>query len=242
MKKIILIIVYSVFMRLFLKLTLGIKFHNREVLKKEGQFILVANHNSHLDAVTLMSAVPSSLIHKVHPVAASDYFGNSKAKTFLSKIFVNALLIPRSRSEEGPDPIELMAESLRAGESLILFPEGSRGKPEVMQRFRRGIGILLQQFPEITVIPVYLEGLGKSLPKGDTVLVPFNSVACFGGAVKINFGSPEEIAEELERAIHQLKDKTIIKEDIPSGNSETLTQERAAFVNAVHFMEHVKST
>jgi 1-acyl-sn-glycerol-3-phosphate acyltransferase len=156
-----------------------------------------------------MAAVPSGMIHKVHPAAASDYFGNSKFKSFMSRFFINALLIPRkcAVNGEGPDPIELMTQRIKDGGSLILFPEGSRGEVEVMQQFKRGIGLLLQRFPEIPVIPVYLEGLGKSLPKGESLMVPFNSMACFDDAKKVTITTPEDIASQLEIRIMDLKTK-----------------------------------
>ena len=209
MKKIILIVLYSFILRYFLKIFLGIKYQNRQVLNTTDQFIIVANHNSHLDAVVILSALPSSIIDKTHPVAAADYFANSGIKKFLSKTFVNTLLIPRKRPEkEGdPDPIELMCQKLQQGRSLILFPEGTRGEPEVMQRFRKGIGLLLERFPHIKVIPVYLEGLGKSLPKGDMVLVPFNSKALFGEPVTIEHAAPEDMALQIEHKVIDLKTK-----------------------------------
>jgi 1-acyl-sn-glycerol-3-phosphate acyltransferase len=74
MKKIILIIIYSVFWRNFLKIFIGLSYINNKSLKNKKQFILIANHNSHMDTMAIMSAMPSKYIHKVHPIAAVDFF------------------------------------------------------------------------------------------------------------------------------------------------------------------------
>ena len=75
MKKIILIIIYTVFWRYFLRIIIGLKYVNRGILKKKKHFILIANHNSHMDTMALMSAIPSRYIHRVHQIAADDFFG-----------------------------------------------------------------------------------------------------------------------------------------------------------------------
>lgn len=208
MQRIILTFLYSVVMRNFLKIFVGVGYENKEVLKKQKQFIIVSNHNSHLDTMALLSVLPSGIICNTHPVAAGDYFGKSKFKSFVTRFFVNAILIPRSRpkpGETGPDPIQLMLDALDRGESLILFPEGSRGEPEKLQKFKKGIGIILSQRPQICYIPVYMKGMGKVLPKGEKLLVPFNTFVRFGEPVKTKSSTIEGIVEEIEKGILSLK-------------------------------------
>ena len=65
MQKITLRLLYSVISRFFLKLIVGVQFGPARKLKSVPQFIVVANHNSHLDTMTLMAAMPSAIIHKV---------------------------------------------------------------------------------------------------------------------------------------------------------------------------------
>ncbi len=182
MKRVVLPLLYSVLMRTFLRVIVGVHFRNRDVIRKQEQFIIVANHNSHLDTMSLLAAIPWRMLWKTHPIAAGDYFGQSPIKAFFTRCFVNAVLIPRNRPKEGevgPDPIKLMMEQIDRGHSLILFPEGSRGEPEKFQKFKRGIGILLEQRPDVVVIPAFMKGLGKALGKGHTLLIPTNSVVIF---------------------------------------------------------------
>lgn len=84
-------------------------------------------------------------------------------------------IIPLSRAARGGlDPFKTCVEALDRGNLLLVFPEGSRGEPEVMGPFKRGVAVLAARRPQVPVIPIYLQGLGKALPKGDPVLVPFS--------------------------------------------------------------------
>ena len=184
MKKIILIIIYSFFWKNFLKIFIGLKYVNEKTLKNKKQFILIANHNSHMDTMAIMSAIPSRYIHKVHPIAARDFFGGSLFKKILMRYLVNATLIQRDRDDPNNDPIDSMDKMLKKSRSLILFPEGSRGIPGVMAKFKKGLGYLIQRNPEINVIPVYLDNVYKTLPRGKNLILPYNCSIKFGDPIK----------------------------------------------------------
>lgn len=196
-------------MRTFLRLIVGIKYHNESAFKGLKQFIVVANHNSHVDAMALMSAVPPHMLRKVHPVAAGDYFGKSKLKSFITRLFVNALLIPRARPVDGkgPDPVQMMLDVLKKGDSLILFPEGSRGEPEKLQKFKKGVGFLLEKNPHIPFIPVFMQGMGKVLPKGNGILIPSNTYVLIGDPVFCKTNNVDEIMADVEKSILSLHTK-----------------------------------
>jgi 1-acyl-sn-glycerol-3-phosphate acyltransferase len=187
MQRLVLRYGYGYLMRTFLRMFVGVKFDSARFLLDEKQFIIVANHNSHLDTMTIMSSLPRQMIHKVKPVAAADHFGKTKLKTKLSNFFVNTLLIPRKRDKENPanDPINRMLKALDEGYSLILFPEGTRGEPEVRQTLKPGIALVLTQRPHIKYVPAYMKGMGKAMPKDDSLIVPFASSIVFGKAKSI---------------------------------------------------------
>ncbi len=208
MRTVFLTLVYKVGMKFFLQVIIGVKYYNKKVLKNQKQFILVSNHNSHIDTMALMVAVPFRKLHKTHPVAAGDYFGNSRFKAFLTKLFINGILIARSKEEKGEfgDTIERLSRKLAKGNSLILFPEGSRGEPEKMQRFKKGIGVLLKQNPNVCYVPVYTNGLGTVMPKGRFLFVPYESDIYFGQPTYAKSMEVEEIAMEIENQILKLKE------------------------------------
>ncbi|MDC1063627.1 lysophospholipid acyltransferase family protein [Flavobacteriales bacterium] len=204
MKKIILIIIYSIFWKNFLKIFIGLKYVNEKTLKNKKQFILIANHNSHMDTMAIMSAIPSRYIHKVHPIAARDFFGGSVFKKILMRYLVNATLIQRDRDDPNNDPIDSMDKMLKKSRSLILFPEGSRGTPGVMSKFKKGLGYLIQRNPEINVIPVYLDNVYKTLPRGKNLILPYNCSIKFGDPIKFKSMDMEDILLSSEKSMQNL--------------------------------------
>ncbi len=101
------------------------------------------------------------------------------------------------------DPLEGICEVLERNEIVLLFPEGTRGEPEEMQEFKSGIAHLAKRMPEVPVYPIFLRGLGKSLPKGDFLLVPFFCDVSIGEPIKWQ-GDKAEFMERLRSSIEDL--------------------------------------
>jgi len=191
-------LIYRLMMKNFLRLIFGVSFQNTAHFKGLKQFIIVANHNSHLDTVTILSALPMSQITKVHPVAAGDYFGKNKLTTFLTEFFVNSLLISRNKNLAKRNALDDMDQLLKEGRSILIFPEGSRGEAEVVQDFKHGVSILLKKNPTIPFVPIFMKGMGKALPKGDPFLVPTQCDVKIGSPVYIENIEEKEISEITE--------------------------------------------
>lgn len=207
MKRWVLIISYKYLIKYFLRLFVGVKFFNNKCLQKETQFILVANHNSHLDTMSILSAMPHSIIDKVKPVAAQDHFGKTKWQTWLSNYFVNTLLIQRKSDKEHPenDPIYKMDKAIKEGYSLLIFPEGTRGEPDKPKEYKAGVAIVLKKNPNVPYVPIYLKGMGKAMPKGDNLIVPFESTVVFGTPRKIQSDNVELILQQMRNDIEELQ-------------------------------------
>jgi len=209
MKRIILQFLYSIVLRLFLRVFVGVKFAKADFLLEEKQFIIVANHNSHLDTLTIMASLPRQIVHKVRPVAAADHFGKTKLKERLSNFFINAVLIQRKRDKENPenDPIHKMVKALDEGYSLILFPEGTRGEPEVQQPLKPGISYVLIERPHVKYVPAYMKGMGKAMPKDDNLIVPFTSSLVYGSPQLVSSLDTSDILQQIERDLNELRNK-----------------------------------
>ena len=207
MKKLILVIIYTIFWRNFLRIIIGLKYFNNDSLRNIKQFILIANHNSHMDTMAIMSAIPYRFIHKVHPIAARDFFGKNLFQKILMRYLVNATLIRRDREDNTRDPINDMDKMLKKKRSLILFPEGSRGIPGKMGNFKTGLGHLVQKNPKIDVIPVYLENIYKTLPKGKKMILPYNCSIKFGKSIKFNSLEIKDILQTAEKELLKIKNQ-----------------------------------
>ncbi|OFZ48761.1 MAG: hypothetical protein A2381_05420 [Bdellovibrionales bacterium RIFOXYB1_FULL_37_110] len=210
MKKIFFFILYRLLLRPFLKIFVGVNFEINDAFSKQGQYIIVANHNSHIDAVAILACLPFSMLDKVHPVAAIDYFGKNKISSFLSEFFVNALLVERKCKDEVEEKnskaIDKMIAYLDRGESLLIFPEGTRGEAGRHAKFKKGIAVLLKSRPQIPFVPIYLKDTGNALPKGDGMLVPYDSYVFVGSPIWINpQSSIEEILTFVETSIFCLQ-------------------------------------
>ncbi len=167
-------------------IVLGLNVRRQEQLPTTGPAIVVANHNSHLDALTLMTLFGMRRLPLVRPVAAVDYFLTNKWRAWFSTQIIGIIPLKRNVSGERSDPLAGISDALNAGNILILFPEGSRGRPEQLETFRTGIAHIAKRHPEIPIIPVFLHGLGKSLPRGEGILVPFFCDVFVGKAVTWN--------------------------------------------------------
>ena len=209
MQRIILQVLYGFLIRWFLKLVVGVKFDNSKFLLKEKQFIIVANHNSHLDTMTIMASLPRKIVHNVKPVAAADYFGRTRTQAAFSNFFINTLLIRRRRDKSNviQDPIQAMLQCLEKGYSLILFPEGTRGEPEKLQPLKPGVALLLSKRPDIPYVPAFMKGMGKIMPKGDSLIIPYNSTLRYGTPVKVSVNDVSSIMLQVEKDLIQLKEE-----------------------------------
>lgn len=152
---------------------LGMNVRHRNRLPRSGPAIVTPNHNSHLDTLAMLTLFPLRLIPRVRPVAAADYFLKTGLMGWFSLNFVGIIPIARKRGEDGADPLAQCYESLAQGEILIIFPEGTRGEPERMQELKSGVAVLAAKFPAVPVVPVFMHGLGKAMPKDAYVPVPF---------------------------------------------------------------------
>jgi 1-acyl-sn-glycerol-3-phosphate acyltransferase len=162
----------------------------------DRQRIYFANHSSHLDTILVWAAMPAHLRRRVRPVAAADYWGKGRLQRRIALGVLNAVLI--DRQTRSSDPLAPLKAALAGGDSLILFPEGTRGTGELPGPFKPGLYHLAKEFPEVELVPVFLDNLRRALPKGSLLPVPLSCVARFGCPMRIE----EEEAKSafLERA------------------------------------------
>jgi 1-acyl-sn-glycerol-3-phosphate acyltransferase len=173
MKHLLRFLFYRVLVRFVVLIVLGLNVRHRERLPVKGPAILVANHNSHLDTMVLMTLIPGNLLRKTKPVAAMDYFMRNPYLAWFAINIVGIIPIERASKKSAEHPLQVCYDAIDEDHVLIFFPEGSRGEPEEISKFKGGISVISEKYPELPIIPILLHGLGKSLPKGEALLVPF---------------------------------------------------------------------
>jgi 1-acyl-sn-glycerol-3-phosphate acyltransferase len=173
-----------------------------------AQRIYFANHTSHIDTLAIWSSLPRELRPRTRPIAARDYWGTGIRRYIATRGF-GAVLIDRNRAVN-EDPLEPLRAALRAGDSLIIFPEGTRGSDALPARFRSGLYRLASEFPSVELVPVYLDNLHRSLPKGALLPVPMVCTVRFGAPVTLTAGEDKEhFLERARAAVVALADRSV---------------------------------
>jgi 1-acyl-sn-glycerol-3-phosphate acyltransferase len=189
--------------RPILMLAVGIHARRRDLLPKSGPAIVVANHNSHLDTLTIISLFPLRQLPRLRPVAAMDYFMRTKAMAWFATRIIGIIPVMRGGRDRNVNPLAPCEDALDRGEILILFPEGSRGEPERLSDFKKGVAHLVSHRPNVPVYPLFIHGLGKALPKDALFLVPFNCDVVVGEPLAWN-GSIEGFMKLLRERVDAL--------------------------------------
>jgi 1-acyl-sn-glycerol-3-phosphate acyltransferase len=163
------------------------------------QRIYYANHGSHGDFVLLWASLPADLRERTRPVAGADYWERGALRRHVARRVLNAVLIDRDRTTRQADPIDVMAQVLAGGDSLIVFPEGTRNTTDApLLPFKSGLYRLAQRAPDVELVPVWIENTRRVMPKGAFLPVPLLCTLVFGAPLHV---LPDEAKDAfLERA------------------------------------------
>jgi 1-acyl-sn-glycerol-3-phosphate acyltransferase len=178
--------------------------------------VYYANHTSHGDFVLVWGSMPSWLRAITRPVAGADYWEKSALRRFIGRDVFRALLIDRTGGgrERGPayggltyggptEPVSLMQQAIQAGDSLIVFPEGTRNTTrERLLPLKSGIFHLARACSGVEFIPVWIDNLNRVMPKGESIPVPMLCTVTFGAPVQL--GADETKDAFLARCRHAL--------------------------------------
>lgn len=186
-----------------LRMVMPITVQGLENLKGVGPYIFAANHSSHLDAPLVLAALPLPWRLQLKVAAAADYFFNKGWKSALVSTVINAF--PFVRKGEGCAASLLTAQQLlQAGNSLLIFPEGTRSQTGQLQPFKRGTGRLVAG-TNAAVVPVWIDGAHAAMPKGSKwprrqpITVSFGKPFYFAPNC-----DPTQVAAEVERQVRHL--------------------------------------
>lgn len=154
--------------------------------------VYFANHGSHLDFVALWAALPPDERRRTRPVAAKDFWERTRLRRWIATGVFRALLIDRQTVTRSNNPLALMEQTLAAGESIIIFPEGTRSPDGTVGPFRPGLYHLMRRCPDAVFVPVHLQNLNRVLPRGEMLPIPLISTIVFGSPVSLREGESRE--------------------------------------------------
>lgn len=167
------------------------------------QRLYYANHSSHGDFVLLWASLPDELRRSTRPVAGADYWQCDSLRRYVINQVFNGVLIDRERGSPESNPLQPMLDALDNGDSLILFPEGTRNLgDEPLLPFKSGLFHLAMARPQVELIPVWIANLNRVMPKGRALPLPLLCTLSFGAPLERL--ADEDKAAFLERARNAL--------------------------------------
>ena len=189
------------------RLLTGAQGHWKGCPPKAEQRIYFANHQSHLDWVLIWAALPHELRAVTRPIAAKDYWTSTPFKEWITTAVFNAVYVDRTRARpaggeggEEQDPLEPLVQALASGDSLVIFPEGTRSNKGEPQAFKSGLYHLAEQFPEVQLIPAWIDNVQRVMPKGEVVPVPILCTVTFGEPIALQPGEDKRAFLDRARA------------------------------------------
>jgi 1-acyl-sn-glycerol-3-phosphate acyltransferase len=167
----------TIFFRFYIRLKVIGDFHL--IHKHHPRLLVISNHTSHLDALSIAASIPYRYWLNLYMAAAKDYFFSNPLTTYFSQHCLGA--IPIDRKDRKGEAIALCTTLLTKLDEiwLIIFPEGTRSKDGFIQEFKRGVSV----FAERTKTPIlflYLEGSGDLWPKGAPFAKPGKLIVHIG--------------------------------------------------------------
>ena len=168
-------------LRGFARLVTGVRGRSAGVRPQTGPVIYFANHTSHGDFILIWTVLSPQLRRLTRPVAGADYWSTGRIKPWLAHNVFDAVLIDRGKLDRTSDPVAPVLAALDAGQSVIIFPEGTRNQSNApLLPFKSGLFRLAEARPDIPLVPVWIENLARVMPKGEFLPLPLLCSVTFG--------------------------------------------------------------
>jgi 1-acyl-sn-glycerol-3-phosphate acyltransferase len=156
--------------------------------------VFYGNHVSHGDFALIWAVLPTAVRARTRPVAGADYWEKGPLRHYVGRKVVRAVLIEREREKRSEDPIAQMSSVIAGGESLIIFPEGTRNQTdEILLPFKSGLYHLGKAHRDLPLVPAWIDNLHRVLPKGELIPIPLLCTVHFGAAITVGAGEDKDV-------------------------------------------------
>jgi long-chain acyl-CoA synthetase len=194
------------------KVLFRLEVKGRENIPAKGPYIIAPNHVSFLDGFVIASSVSFEVFKDLYFLGFQRYFTGAVLQWFGRASHV----IPIDPGKYLSKAMQVSAYVLRNKKSLCIFPEGGRSFDGEVMFFKKGIGVLAAEL-NITVIPAFIKGSFKALPRGSMFTKPAKIEVIFGSPVAMSDLTLEQkpadideyqfFADELRNRVVALKEK-----------------------------------
>ena len=176
----------------------SLKCYGLEHIPQGKSYIIMPNHTSHLDTLTVITALGTKAYH-LWVLAARDYWFATRFQGWFARTCLNALPIEREGNfTEFLQDLRAANEVMAQNKGLLIFSEGTRSLDGKLQPFKPGVLSLLIYGPNVPVIPAYIDGTYHALPKGRNLPKKHPVRIVFGEPLTF---PPEDWAEQDKTSI-----------------------------------------
>lgn len=170
-----------------------------ENIPQDKPFIITPNHTSHLDTLTVITALGQDS-YRLWTLAARDYWFGNRFQGWFAHNCLNALPIEREGNfNQFLQDLRMANSIMEQNNGLLIFPEGTRSVDGELQPFKSGFLSLLIYGQQVPIIPAYIKGAYQALPKGQNLPKKHPIQIAFGEPLMFEVSqNPGEITENAE--------------------------------------------
>lgn len=203
---------YQLFKYIFLitgKILFRAEAHGVENIPQNEGVLFISNHASYIDPPAVGMFVP----WKIHFLAKYELF----RVPVLGWIIKRLNTVPVKRGGVDRKAIRNVRRLLREGKQVLVFPEGTRSKTGDLGPIRQGVMLMLEGLTDISIVPVYIDGSYRALPKGKIVPRPKK--------IRLFYGKPFKLPQkgvEIQKREHYKKTSELLFESIKTLKNEKM--------------------